>query len=1031
MPSSAIFIPDGDPHDLYAWTEAYVVYSPDDLDDETELTVDCYFQVPSGIVDDTTLIQCRGAPEDVGRRHFSVEITASGAIALTTNATAGAIDANTATGVVSLGSPHHLMLVWKFSETGLAKVKAYLDGSFVAWSSYVQDSTPPTKFENYSSQSRYFLGWRNFAGTSVADGLVIDYVRAWTGTAATALQAAEYGGAFRRDGGTLGTPTHLWDFESSLADTGSSPFTIYYDQNITFGTDAIHPEEPQCESLTFAQSVEAEDASWVVWATIEGIGETAALGEYDQLYRFCSTIPHFAEASALWLPWLAAWPEILAEGAPKEDGGVVEAGELTLSLVDIEDRLTALWATEALPVTYAAEALPVGNNTFDVADASGIAVGDILYMGSECMFVEAKAGNELNVARACLDTTLVDHEAGAPVYVNKIPYLLSRRVRLYLAPADSCDGSEAVEIGQYKIDQKDLDETMGTYVIRGPSQVIFSRALVGRRQPDRFRIQYAYSNGKIRVVQRPVDQAYSAIRYWDPDERFSFLRFGQEIAIAENISTSAHPLFQLRDRNVLGSTLDDPSGAEFVEVVFGADPEPSGSGAQPTFFRYAAGPTPASVRNGSWTPSAHWIDIILNLLTSSTADEDNLELANRVAAYGAWDCLPAGLGIGVPAASIDFASALALRYRTPDYLFPNFVAPQEPVTFGELVTEEFLRPIGAYLITTGGQARIVMPRVPLASDTSFTIGPTDILTERVGERLYSMGVRLKQDMSELVSSLVYRFGRGQQAPTLTINDVDFDKTYGSKGHREAETRRREVTVPSVRPDFDGGVDWIRYRAMATLVRKRYPATSLTYRTSGLSKWAAQVGDVGEVTHGQIPNLSTGTRGVVGQQVELRSRTVSIKPGGVHIDHTVRVERNGRYGLIAPAARIVSVSADGSNRVITVSTNRFTEASADEAGLPDTDAEAFEVGDKLELHNRDGSRVTSSTSTVTAVGTNSITVNGDFGGALDTGTTDAGLVLRLSEYANANASAVEQYVYLADSTTREIDGEASPWQYAEV
>lgn len=247
MPFSAYFTPNGDPHPLYSWPEAYVVYSPDDLDDVTRLTLDCYFMIPSTIVGTTgatPLIQSRGAPEDVGRRHLSVDVNDTGELVFTANATAGSIDAITAAGVISFDTPHHLMVVVDFTQTGSAKAKVYLDQTFVSWASYSQDVTPPTKFENYSGQSRYFFGWRVFSGEAVVEGLTIDYIRAWTGTAATADQASEYGGATRVNNGTLGTPTHLWDFEENLDDTGSSPFTIYYDQNITFVENTIHPPTP-------------------------------------------------------------------------------------------------------------------------------------------------------------------------------------------------------------------------------------------------------------------------------------------------------------------------------------------------------------------------------------------------------------------------------------------------------------------------------------------------------------------------------------------------------------------------------------------------------------------------------------------------------------------------------------------------------------------------------------------------------------------------------------------------------------------
>jgi hypothetical protein len=1040
--SSGIFTPDGATTFPSGWNETRVEYSADDLDNVTRLTLDGYCRI-DGFTGGATITPIVGAKSGIpgtsdtvnGRFHFQVSADSAGRIIVATNPTTETINAFTSTGAYTIGVPFHWMVVWDFTLVGPAKLVLYIDGDLVAWNS-ISVASPADKFVPDSLPFGlivcYVLGGRSHDGSDVQD-LEIDYVRAWTGVAATSTQAAEYGGTYKADDtGTLGVPTHRFEFESDAEDTGSSPFTLEYSQNLSFGdlTHASPPPPIECVSLTFAESIEADGASWVVFATIEGCGNA------DGLFRFCTTVPHFGEGDPLFRAWLAAWPNILSEGAPKDDGGIVDAGEFSLSILDFGDALTSEWRTEADPETFLVNGLAPGDTSLTVLDNSGFTAAGVIYLASEAMIVDEVGGsNTLIVTRGALDTTAVAIEAGMLVY-RHLPYLLSRRIRAYVASADACLESEAQEIGQYRIDQKELDDTLGVYTIRGPSQIIFANAQVSRRQPTRFKVKASYPSGKISVEPRALDQALSDIPLWFADDPRCFLRFGEEVATATNISPagSQYPIFELRDRGVMGTPVENSEETDYIEVAFGADPEPTATGAQPTFFRYAEGPTPSDERDETWTPSAHWVDLIFNLLVSSAMPEDGLELANRVAAYGAWDCLPPGIGIGQRAATIDWVSALSVRARTPDYVFPDFVAPSQPVTFGELVTEEFLRPVGAYLTTSGGLLRIVMPRIPLVGDTSFTIGHADIVSESIGNRLYSMGVRVKQDMSEIVTSLEYELGRGTQQAVVTINDSDYDLTYGSKGYREHETRRRKVKVPSARPDTDGSVEFLKYRGMSVMARKRYPATMLEYVTPGLKYWTSTAGDVGSITHGQVPDQHLGVRGVVDLQGEIRQRTVRIEPDDVSIAHTLRTDRtNSRFGLIAPCARIVLVELAGDAGAVnvTLSENWFTEPEATEAGLPSTDASAFPIGVGLhvELRDRDGSFVRVLPLMFYNEGNEvAFVADASFDGPTE---DEAGMIIAYVSHADGTTLQQETSVYLADPATRTIGGsEQRPWRYAE-
>lgn len=243
MPLAGRFVaagPTADPD--FGTNESWVAYSEGDLTGETRLTLAWYGKaIIDPLAGESIVVACRGLPAVYGNGHFFWKLNIDGSMTFVVNATTQII-ATTVAGVWAEDTPFSTVIVIDFNLVGQNKVLIYVNGSVVAWDAWSDGGV--TAFENLGSFPRYLFGWRYTSGTEVQD-LWIDYLAAWTGVAATAGQAAEYGGAFRViETGTLGAPTHLFDFENVLTDTGSAPFSTGYNQNITFVAEAIHASPP-------------------------------------------------------------------------------------------------------------------------------------------------------------------------------------------------------------------------------------------------------------------------------------------------------------------------------------------------------------------------------------------------------------------------------------------------------------------------------------------------------------------------------------------------------------------------------------------------------------------------------------------------------------------------------------------------------------------------------------------------------------------------------------------------------------------
>jgi hypothetical protein len=561
----------------------------------------------------------------------------------------------------------------------------------------------------------------------------------------------------------------------------------------------------------------------------------------------------------------------------------------------------------------------------------------------------------------------------------------------------------AIEWGLYRAEPPALSEDMNSWEMRAVSDSMGVRDLVCQRRADRWDVWQ---------VDEPSRTLYGAMLtrgdLWVAGRHH--VRIGDEILAVDEIFSG---FFRVAERGLVGTPSDRPLSPGPARFVYPAD-----STRTDAAFRYSPGAqlgggTPSVSRSsGTWTVTAHWAPIILSILTSSADDNDGLELTNYNPDVGNFSSLPPGVGIGFPWHRIDWTTWLDAWKRTPDWVFDGFVLGEtEP--FGELIERAFLRPIGAWLDEHRGKAAIVLPRLPGAGDTLLELGPSSILTRAVGRGRAIQEVRFAKTNAQSRTAVTFRVRSrsGHEVP-ITIADPAVLRLYG--GRRSGlPFGSEDISVPSVLVRDGDSVPWLERLAARYLYYTRRSA----WEVRASATWDLESVRRGEflgVTHAEFPDLDAGTRGITARPARVEERTPVVRPGEpVKLElRALMLGAGTRVGRIAPSAMVVSSTGSGPY-VVTVEANRYTETDGP-SDLPATDAAGFTVGDVVRLATRAGAAASGGTETISAISGNTITIGGNFGGALAAGT-----VLEAADRASMVAAQHNTTVVAADRATRTV------------
>lgn len=742
---------------------------------------------------------------------------------------------------------------------------------------------------------------------------------------------------------------------------------------------------------TWQQHLGAEDRRWVVIVRIEGVGPTRWVTQLDATgrYAFCVSPPLYSPTSSLWQPLLTEIPGVLSERASPL-GGWPDAGNLTFSLLDRDDILTSVMGyTERAPVAVDTTGVSASEQEWVLGTGEGdqFSYGDCFWCDGECLRIIDVSGDTITVIRGWMGTDAVEHSENALIYASN-PYVVGRRAELYIGPADGSSASEQL-LGQYVIDAISWDQTTGVWQIQARSQIRYLDQLIRGRDPKmilsggtRFAVE-----GRTWVAGAADD--YSIAPLWSESTHARVEETSEIVRVSASLEVFA--------RGQLGTSQQEVElGQMLTQVMTPVEGD----------FRFSEPAVEDRDDPNEWTPSAHFVDILLCLLTSSAAFEDGLELVNYDATTDInWSCLPVGFGLGVPAAEIDFDSFLSVRTRTPGWEFGWYVLG--PGKTGREAMTELLEVTGCFLSSTSGRLALVLPRMPLIAEDVPEVEPDTIIREPRGVPLDgSMSVALEA----VASSVRYELGPGRVA--LDIRSADYADTFGQRGRYSRETRPVVIQAPSIAPG-DGA--WLVLIAAGRLLRWRMPRLEIVRVVDWSLYPDSAPGSIVAVTAEELPDFGTGARGATERPFVVVEREPRLLDGGIML----RMHAWGsgiRAGRISPAAYVASAAPDSGPPEITTLT---VEAGRYVAG---DNAAGFVAGDKVALINRDGS-VHQAGLEVVSVSANTIVIDDDLAGV-------AGKVLVFDQWSDLTTSRAERYTAFASSADRKIEDAGAPFVHGE-
>ena len=756
---------------------------------------------------------------------------------------------------------------------------------------------------------------------------------------------------------------------------------------------------------------------WTMLARIEGIGT------FTGQYVFCTALPDYS--TALYFPIIEGWPSPVSERAPR-NGGAPEVGSVTIDIVDHALTLSSILRPDRGATTAVGTAFNASATTLVMLVGSSLpASNGLIFVGGEAITYTTRTTDTLTgVVRGALGTTAISHAANELVYLSN-PFLKSRRLSLYMGPIDGSSSSAELLIGDFRIDTCDLSsENYSTWTIGGPSQLRFLARRMGVYRPTAVRVAELVNGGNVLRVVPAVDlgigTGLDSIRVWTTSDLTVWLQSEDGDRGGEIVRCSRDTLQSLTisSRGGLGTKQDEIERGDVFRQIQVSDPTYGD-------FRVSPGSNPSESRSaGTWNRSANWVDQLLCVMTSSAHPDDGLELVNHrgtggtyddatlsASARSNWSSLPVGYGIGIPANQIDLTSFVAVRARTPAIDFPASVIGLRPEPFIDFA-RQYLESIGAFITTSSGLISLALPRIPLTSET---------VTEWDDESILKV-LSVSYDL-DTKTSITYRLtGQRGSDQSITVRAADLG-LLANRGLLSTDESDESIDVPALRTDTAG----LNVFLVSTAAQKLATASKAAIRIRLLldgSQWNFAGGSLVSVTHEDLPDLETGTRGwdeVICQILEKKGPYVDEDMGSVVEYELISYSPSQVSHRVAQAAIVVSSVVTGSDREVTVAVNRHTSPDVSVLSLPVSDETQFAAADVVQEYTRAGTAVGAARAVV-STGSGTVTIAG-------TTAPVVGNVLATATYANQVTAQRDRYVTLGGIGTRTLDGTVAAHRYS--
>jgi hypothetical protein len=403
-------------------------------------------------------------------------------------------------------------------------------------------------------------------------------------------------------------------------------------------------------------------------------------------------------------------------------------------------------------------------------------------------------------------------------------------------------------------------------------------------------------------------------------------------------------------------------------------------------------PAPRPENNTPFSKGDNPLSVFLQRLLSRRGD-----LAN-----GAYDVLPEGWGVGLDRSFVDVAGIEAIRDRwIPGARVMLLVEePDEPREF----FQKLLRPFALYPVLLTGDKLSVRRRAPPMPDTVVrSISDThvrrvlsweqDVLTQPVGLLLEADKEVLSDDYRQRYA--IAFVGPGAEAQEFYEDDAP--------------------TVEAQAPGLYSGAAGFEWNDSAEdaavelgeIIRDRDALPNPTVELEcSYDVQDVEQGDYVYVTDNEIPDVTTGARGVTNMPMEVISRAPDDDAGAMRL-RVQQVPRAGNHRLVAPSAVANSVNA-GTKRIYPEE-HLFTPA----AGA--RDLTHFAAGDVVAAYSPDLATKRGE-ATVAAVVDGALGVGYVELATWPTGTAAAD-ALMLSDYGTATAARKARNAYLCDSLAK--------------
>ncbi|TXH42466.1 MAG: hypothetical protein E6Q97_35710 [Desulfurellales bacterium] len=740
-----------------------------------------------------------------------------------------------------------------------------------------------------------------------------------------------------------------------------------------------------------------------IYITIE------AYGAGNSPYRFCETAPPGSTTPSLYKDLLTEFPRQLSESV-KITGGVADSGELTVELLDsnidgVVDWLTSLFRWLRKPANWLLYDISATDTEVYFQSNTGLGVDVEIFIGGEKLIITSFAfGTTWNVSRGRCETLAQRHGAGDPVLLSS-PALYGRRMRFWLA-MDNDDAPEEIG-GGWAIDGIKFIDALNTWALTGKSQLKYLDRVLDRRPtigtlngfaPDQSSILYRFAGPYNRHFQ----------------DRY-FIQIGDS-ADSEIVEVTVEDVWTIVTHGVAGTRQRDYNIGDTIRQVWTAH------GAYGSFRRQDPGAESSSRDPADWIVDPSAVNILLNLATGKS-DIFDFVPDNYTAGKGNYSGLPSGVGIGVRAAELDFDSFLDVWYRAQNVILDGFALTESKPA--RAVFNNILQLTGFDLTIVNGKLYLGWTRLPLEDEITAAWGVDEILAEEESENVFVPRVECSIDTDISAGAIVFtcRATNGTDVE-IVYTAADFPEVFGdAAGLFEVDEKRFTIDARAVIVDLSGSEpEFLRQHALKLLYLIHRPLQRISLYTD-LEQRSVQHSDLIAFTYSQIRNLETGTTGVTDLICKIVSKAVDFSEGEIHWE--MIAIPGGRQGRIAPSARISSVASN----TATVAANRYTETGA-RGGLPTSDAASFAPGDRVCLQNRAGQTfvTTPAYQTVSSVGTNTITLDGNFGGAAE---FSAGYLLQFVNRDDQVLSQYSKFVSLADSTDRTVGSSTqTPWTVGE-